>query len=66
MALQNFKITYRDGSTQIVRAAGYRPVSGMIIFYDHKSPVHSCHGSEVESISRVDVPDRERPGPFVA
>jgi hypothetical protein len=66
VALQDFKVTYRDGATQTVPAAGHRAEGDWIVFYDGSGQVHRVPGGDVQSISRSDVPDRETPSPMIA
>lgn len=62
MALQEFKIIFKDGSTQTVTAGGSPvPQGGWLVFADGSGEVLRVHGDEVESISRPDVEPRQKP-----
>ena len=63
VALEDFKITFRDGSKQIVTADQHRAEGTWIVFYDNNnSQVLRVPGSDVQSVSRSNVSDREPPG----
>jgi hypothetical protein len=53
-----YKITYRNHSTQPVRAGEFKPEGKWIIFYDDGEQVHAVPAEDVESISLTDVEDR--------
>jgi hypothetical protein len=65
VALQDFKITYRDGATQAVKASSHRTDGDWIVFYSGADQVLRVPGGDVQSISRADVPDRETPLPMI-
>lgn len=67
MALQEFKITYRDGSAQTVTAARHRTEGEWIVFYaagNHQAL--RIPDGDVQSIAQAGVPDRETPSPMIA
>lgn len=61
MALLNFKITYKDGSTQTVTAAGSQPQGDWLVFLDGTGEVLRVPAADVESVARGDVDDRKPP-----
>jgi hypothetical protein len=67
MALQEFKITYRDRSTQTVTAAEHQAEgSDWIVFSDGLGQVLRVPAKDVLSIGRSDLADRETPAPHIA
>ena len=62
MAMQEFKITFKDGSTQDVTAGGApQPQGEWLVFGDGIGEVLRVRGSEIESIGRPDVAPRQKP-----
>ena len=61
-----FKITYKNGDRQTIRARTYKVGSGFFVFADEQGPVLTVPVETVESISRGDVAERERPLPVTA
>jgi hypothetical protein len=66
MALEEYKIAYRDGSTQQVTAAQHAPQGEWVIFVDGDGLVLRVPAADVKSISRADIADRVTPGPVIA
>jgi hypothetical protein len=61
MRTDEYKITYRDGSTQIVRATQQLAQEPWLVFQDDYTEVLRIQADDIESVRRADVPDRERP-----
>lgn len=61
METGEYKITYRDGSTQIVRASQQLAEEPWLVFQDDYAEVLRIQAAEIESVRRADVADRERP-----
>jgi hypothetical protein len=61
MALLKFNITYKDGATQTVTAAGSRPEGNWLVFVDGTGEVLRVPAADVQSVARDDVDDRKRP-----
>jgi hypothetical protein len=64
--MHEFKITYRDGSTQTITAAEHRAEGDWIVFYDGSGQVLRVPSKDVLSIGRGDVAERVTAGPFFA
>ena len=65
MALQQFKIKFKDGATQTLTAAGVGVQGNWLVFSDGSGEVLRVPEKDVESVSRDDVPDREKRAPKV-
>jgi hypothetical protein len=61
MQTGEYKITYRDGSTQLVRASQQLAEHPWLVFNDDYTEVLRIQATDIESVRRTDVPDRERP-----
>ena len=61
MALPEYKITFKDGSTQTVNAAQQGTRDGWLIFIDGTGEVLRVPSDDVESVARGGVPERVRP-----
>lgn len=61
MQTGEYKITYRDGSTQLVRASQQLAEDPWLVFNDDYTEVLRIQATDIESVRRTDVPDRERP-----
>jgi hypothetical protein len=61
METGEYKITYRDGSTQEVRASQQLAQEPWLVFQDDYTEVLRIQAAEIESVRRTDVADRERP-----
>lgn len=66
MSLTDFKITYHDGATQEVTAAGSQPQGDWLVFTDGSGEVLRVHSAEVQSVRRDGVPDRQKRAPKTA
>jgi hypothetical protein len=64
--MTEFKITYNNGDKQTVLAELCTVRGDLFVFVDEKGLVHTVPVADVESVSRGDVPEREKRGPFVA
>jgi len=56
--MHDFKITYRDGSTQTVKATDHQPQGDWIVFTDGLGIVLRVPSKDVLSIAREGVEDR--------
>jgi hypothetical protein len=63
MALQQFKIKFKGGSTQTVTATSPSVYGNWLVFTDGTGEVLRVPEKDVESVSRDDVPDREKQAP---
>lgn len=61
METDEYKITYRDGSTQRVRASQQLAQEPWLVFQDDYTEVLRIQAADIESVRRADVADRERP-----
>jgi hypothetical protein len=61
MGIDQYKITYRDGSTQEVSASQQLVQEPWLVFQDDYAEVLRIQAAEIESVRRADVADRERP-----
>ncbi len=61
MALLEYKITFRDGSTQQVTASRQGVSGNWLVFLDGSGEILRVPAADVESVSRADVADREKP-----
>lgn len=66
MALQTYKIKFKDGSTQIVTSGAPGVYGDWLVFADGTGEVLRVPEKDVESVSRDDVPDREKRAPRTA
>ena len=64
--MPDFKISYRDGGTQIVAANDHQPQGDWVVFTDSEGIVLRVPSREVLSIARAGVADRVVPGPMIA
>jgi len=62
MKTDEYRITYRDGSTQLVKATQQLAQEPWLVFQDDYTEVLRIPAADIESVRRADVPDRERPG----
>jgi hypothetical protein len=60
MQVGEYKITYRDGSTQVVRAARQLAEDPWLVFHDEHAEVLRVQTTDIESVQRGDVSDRVR------
>jgi hypothetical protein len=58
-SLQEFKISYRDGSSQTVQATRHDAEGKWIVFYDGSGQVLRIPDADVRSIGRADVAERK-------
>jgi hypothetical protein len=58
---EEYKITYRDGSTQRVTASHQLSQPPWLVFQDDHTEVLRIQADVIESVRRVDVADRQRP-----
>jgi hypothetical protein len=58
---EEYKITYRDGSTQRVNACHQLAEPPWLVFQDDYAEVLRIRDVDIESVRRADVADRERP-----
>lgn len=57
--MPKFKISYRDGTTQMVEADKYRTTDNWVSFFDSSGgQVHSAPAADVKGVSREGVEDR--------
>jgi hypothetical protein len=61
METDEYKITYRDGSTQVVRASQQLVQEPWLVFQDDYTEVLRIQAADIESVRRADVADRKRP-----
>jgi hypothetical protein len=61
MTAEEYKITYRDGSTQKVTASHQLAQPPWLVFQDDHAEVLRIPADDIESVRRGDVADRERP-----
>jgi hypothetical protein len=61
MGTDEYKITYRDGSTQKVRASQQLTQDTWLVFQDDYTEVLRIQAADIESVRRADVADRDRP-----
>jgi hypothetical protein len=61
MTVEEYKITYRDGSTQMVTASHQLAQPPWLVFQDNHTEVLRIQADDIESVRRADVADRERP-----
>jgi hypothetical protein len=66
MALQTYKITFKDGSTQTVTSLSPGTSGDWLVFGDGSGEVLRVPAKDVESVSREGTPDRERRAPRTA
>jgi hypothetical protein len=59
--VQEFKITYRDGATQTVKAEQHIPQGEWVVFTDITGIVLRVPSKDVQSIARAGVEDRTEP-----
>ncbi len=59
--MPDFKITYRDGTTQPVSAEQHQPQGDWVIFTDLEGIVLRVPSKDVQSIAREGVADRTQP-----
>jgi hypothetical protein len=59
-AAEEYKITYRDGSTQSVNASHQLAQPPWLVFQDDYAEVLRIQADDIESVRRADVADRER------
>jgi hypothetical protein len=60
MGEHEYKITYKDGSTQLVTAAYHQADKDWVVFMGTDIMRLRVHGDEIESIAAANVPDRVR------
>lgn len=58
---EEYRITYRDGSTQNVNASHQLAEPPWLVFQDDYAEVLRIQAADIESVRRADVADRERP-----
>lgn len=58
---EEYKITYRDGSTQRVNARHQLAEPPWLVFQDDYAEILRIQADDIESVRRADVADRERP-----
>jgi hypothetical protein len=56
-----YKITYRDGSTQRVTASHQLAQPPWLVFQDDHTEVLRIQADVIESVQRADVADRQQP-----
>lgn len=61
MTLEEYKITYRDGSIQRVNASHQLAQPPWLVFQDDYTEVLRIQDADIMSVQRADVADRERP-----
>jgi hypothetical protein len=61
MGTDEYKITYRDGSTQEVRASQQLAQESWLVFQDEYTEVLRIQAAEIQSVRRADVADRTPP-----
>jgi hypothetical protein len=61
MALLDFKVTFKDGAIQKVKAVGPRVQGDWLVFADGSGELLCVPAKDVESVSREGVADREPP-----
>lgn len=57
---EEYKITYRDGSTQRINACHQLAEPPWLVFQDDYTEVLRIQAVDIESVQRADVADRER------
>jgi hypothetical protein len=63
VALKQYKITYKDGSTQMVSSTSPATQGSWLVFDDGTDEILRVPAADVESVSDPDqVPDRVPPG----
>ena len=60
MPTEEYTITYRDGSTQRVNASHQVAQSPWLVFQDEYTEVLRIQATDIESVRRSDVADRDR------
>jgi hypothetical protein len=63
MALLDFTITFKDGSTQKVKAINPGQHGDWLVFGDGSGEILRVPAKDVESVSRDGTPERERRAP---
>lgn len=61
MPAQEYKITYRDGSTQKIKATLQLAQQPWLVFQDDRTEVLRVPATDIQSVRRADVADREPP-----
>jgi hypothetical protein len=60
MPAEEYRIIYRDGSTQRVHASHQVAQPPWLVFQDEYTEVLRIQADDIESVRRADVADRER------
>ncbi len=63
MGLNNYKITFKDGSTQLVTSSNPGQSGDWLVFADGSGEALRVQATDVESVSRDGTPDREKGTP---